>query len=125
MRKEVENWWKQAKKDLDSAEKNRSIAEHHLVAFLCHQSVEKALKSKIINASRVRYVEGHSLISLGREAKLPQEFFNGLRKLAPQYVISRYPNATEDIPYELYDDNASKEFLKIAKGVLLWIEKHL
>ena len=48
MRKEVEEWWKQALKDLDSAEKNLNIEEFYLTAFLCQQSVEKALKALYI-----------------------------------------------------------------------------
>ena len=48
MRKEVEEWWKQALKDLDSTEKNLNIEEFYLTAFLCQQSVEKALKALYI-----------------------------------------------------------------------------
>ena len=45
MREEVNRWWKQSLKDLESAKKNFSIDEYYVSAFLCQQAVEKALKS--------------------------------------------------------------------------------
>ena len=67
MRKEVEHWWLQAVKDLDSAQKNLDIEEYHLTAFLCHQSVEKALKAVYMHKLKQSPGATHSLIFLGRE----------------------------------------------------------
>lgn len=125
MRKEIENWWKQAEKDFDSAKKNFEISEYYLTAFLCQQAVEKGLKAFILAKTREKRIEGHSLVYLGKEAKLPPNFFPGLKKLSPQYFLSRYPDVTEDVPYELYDEKLAKEFLDIARGVLEWIRKRL
>lgn len=52
MRKETENWWKQAEEDLDSAQKNLEIKKYYLVAFLSQQAVEKGLKALILFKSK-------------------------------------------------------------------------
>lgn len=44
MKKEVENWWKQAQRDLESSEKNIAIKQFYVSAFMSQQATEKALK---------------------------------------------------------------------------------
>ena len=41
MREEINNWLKQARKDLEVAEKNFQIKEYYASAFWCQQAVEK------------------------------------------------------------------------------------
>ena len=48
MRKEVRNWFAQALKDLETAERNIDIGEYYASAFFAHQAVEKALKALYI-----------------------------------------------------------------------------
>jgi len=124
MRTEIKNWLMQAEEDLDSAEKNFEINKHYLVSFLCQQAVEKGLKALILAKSREKPI-GHSLIYLGKLAGVPKKYFSELKKLSPQYFISRYPDISEDIPYELYDEESSKNFLKIAREVIEWIKGQL
>ena len=125
MRKEIENWWKQGTNDLEKAKILFNSRKFDGTAFFCQQAVEKALKAIILLKSREKKVEGHSLVHLGRLAGVPQTFFSGLKQLSPQYFISRYPDVTEDVPYELYDEKLAAEFLHIADEVLRWIEKRL
>ena len=94
-------------------------------AFYCHEAVEKALKAVILLKTKEKKIQIHSLIYLGKEACVPQSFFPGLRKLSPQYMLSRYPDVSEEAPYELYDEGSGKEFLGIAEQVIQWTEKHL
>ncbi len=42
-----------------------------------------------------------------------------------EIFLSRYPDASEEVPFELYDRASADEFLAIAKGVLEWTEKQL
>ena len=124
MRKEIDNWLKQANKDLEVAEKNFEIKEYYSAVFWCQQSIEKGLKALIINKTKDKAI-GHSLVQLGKEAKVPNDFFSKLKKLSPQYFLARYPDASEDIPFELYDEKITKEFLDISKEVLSWINNQL
>jgi HEPN domain-containing protein len=45
MRKEIENWWKQAKRDLITAEHCKDSGDYYACAFFCQQSIEKGLKA--------------------------------------------------------------------------------
>ena len=125
MRKEIENWWRQAEKDLEKAQWLADGEHFDGTALFCQQAVEKALKALILRTTREKKIEGHSLVHLGKMAKVPARFLPGLRKLSPQYFVSRYPDVTEEAPYELYDEALAKEFLSIATGVLKWIKQQL
>lgn len=125
MREEVTNWWKQAQKDLESASKNLEIEEYYITAFLSQQATEKALKALYIHKLKESSGQTHSLIFLGKSVGIPDEFFSGLRKLSPDFVITRYPDAAQGVPYELYDDEIAKERLKIAEKVIKWVQTEL
>ncbi len=75
MRKEVGEWWKQALKDFESAEKNLGICEYHITTFLCQQSVEKSLKALYIHKLKDSPGKTHSILYLGREIGIPKENF--------------------------------------------------
>ena len=125
MRKEAELWWKQSVEDLKSAEENLKIERYYLVAFLCHQAVEKALKGLYIEKLRESPGATHSLIFLGRKVGIPADLMGHLRKLTPDFLIARYPNAAHGLPYELYDRGMAEERLKFAREVLRWVEETL
>lgn len=125
MRREAELWWRQAREDLQSAEVNLRAGRYYLVAFLSHQAVEKALKALYLEKLRESPGATHSLVSLGKKVGIPEELFPHLRKLAPDFVLSRYPNAAHGLPSELYDREMAEERLRLAREVLEWVEKAL
>ncbi len=96
MRKEIENWWKQGNNDLEKAKVLFKSKNYDGTSFYCQQAVEKTLKALILLKSKEKNIEGHSLVYLGKVANLPKEYFSGLKKLSPQYFISRYPDITEE-----------------------------
>ena len=81
MRQEISNWWRQAKKDLEVAEKNYEFKEYYACAFFSQQAVEKSLKALILTQTKQK-VEGHSLVYLGKTAKVPEIIYQTLRSLA-------------------------------------------
>lgn len=125
MRKEILNWWEQAEKDLEKAQWLCTGKHFDGTALYCQQAVEKALKALILLTTKEKRIEGHSLVYLGKVAKIPPRFFPGLKKLSPQYFISRYPDMAEEAPYELYDEELASEYLSIATGVLKWIRQRI
>ncbi len=125
MRKEVRDWWLQAQRDLESAHKNLSIEEYHLTAFLCQQSVEKALKAVHIHKLKRSPGATHSLVFLGRETGIPEEYHNGLRRLSPDFVMTRDPDAAQALPHELYDEGIATERLDIARKIVEWASREL
>ena len=47
---------------------------------------------------------------------------NFLRRLAPEYTISRYPDVTDTLPYENYNLEIASEQLGRAEEVLKWLK---
>lgn len=125
MREEALNWWKQAVKDLETASKNLEIGEYYVTAFFSQQATEKALKSLYIHKLNESSGPTHSLLFLGKSVGIPEEFYTSLRKLSPDFVITRYPDAAHGIPYDLYDEEIGMERLKISRKVLKWVELEL
>ena len=125
MRKEIENWWKQAEHDLKSAEYNFEGNILDLAAFCCQQSVEKALKAYILFTKKESPGPIHSLIRLGKIAEVPKEYLAFLRQLTPEYYLSRYPDAVEDVPYELYEKDDISVFINKTRELLQWINIHM
>jgi len=125
MRKEVETWWKQAERDMVSAENALRSGDYYLVAFLCQQSVEKGLKALYIKKLKESPGTVHSLIFLGKSTGIPEKFYGTLRRLSPDFIITRYPDAANGLPYELYDEEIAKERINLAKKVIKWIKVEL
>ncbi|UCE13410.1 MAG: HEPN domain-containing protein [Candidatus Heimdallarchaeota archaeon] len=100
MREEVKNWWKRAERDFLSAQKNLSIEEFHLTVFLCQQSVEKGLKALYIHLKKHYFDPTQSLIYLGKEVEIPEQFLSFLRTLNPEFITTRYPDAAFGVPLD-------------------------
>jgi HEPN domain-containing protein len=83
MRSEALNWWKQALKDLETASKNLEIKEYYVTAFFSQQATEKALKALYLYKLKESSGPTHSLIFLGKNVGIPEEFYSSLRKLSP------------------------------------------
>jgi HEPN domain-containing protein len=125
MRKEIENWWKQAEHDMEVAAYNLKGGMLDAAAFYCEQSIEKALKAFIMLTQKRSPGAIHSLLKLGKIAEIPEEFYVLLKKLTPEYYLSRYPDVAEDVPYLLYKEQLVKDLIDEAKGVLAWIRTQM
>lgn len=125
MRKEVEQWWKQAKKDLDTARHCNSSEDYYACAFFCHQAVEKGLKALYIEKIRASPGATYSLIYLATEIEMPDVFFSFLRQITPVFVTTRYPDAAYGVPYELYDETIAGEILDKSSEVIEWVASQI
>lgn len=121
VRKEVENWWKQAEEDFSSAKFNFDGKKYYLAVFLCQQAVEKGLKAYFLKVKRTSAGLTHSLVYLATEIKMPKKFFSFLRRLTPQFVDTRYPDASYGVPSEFYDDEFALEFIEGTEEVMEWL----
>lgn len=119
IREEALDWWREAQHNLRQAIKNYEIEEYSVSAFLCHQVAEKALKALyIVKKSRLP-PRGHDLIKLGRVLEA-EEIMDELKILNPHYTISRYPNAANTVPSELYSKEIAERCIRAAEKVLHW-----
>jgi HEPN domain-containing protein len=125
MRKEVERLWQQAEEDLEVAEKNFKLKEYYVVAFFCQQSVEKALKTLFKIKKSKDSGKTHSLIYLAEEIGAPKKFYNFLRNLTPEFIMTRYPDISEEVPYKLYDAETTKDYLDKSKELMKWAKNQI
>jgi len=95
MNKEIAlKWFKQAKHDLEIAEKNISIGGYDIAAFLSHQSIEKLLKS-IFALEGKKIPKIHYIEDLGKRLNLSNQILDKVIDLTGDYTIARYPDVTE------------------------------
>lgn len=114
-------WLRQAKHDLEMAGKNLEIGGFDIAAFLSHQAVEKLLKAIIISDGG-KPPRTHYLDELAVAAGMP-EIGDDVIELTEDYMISRYPDVSEDAPFEEYDRNIASEKVLIATGIFLKAEQ--
>ncbi len=123
MRKDVENWRKQAQRDLRVAHKLFKVKEYYAVAFFCQQAVEKALKAVYI-LKHNRLIKVHDLVRLARELQAPEEVILSCAAITPVYVEVRYPESDE-LPAHKVDSSKAKDLLRLSKEVLRWVQQNL
>jgi HEPN domain-containing protein len=125
MRKEAENFLKQAESDFKNAKILMGSGGYDLVAFLSHQIAEKAIKAYIIVKKEESPPKTHNLKEFGDFADVPVKISFSLRDLTPHYIVSRYPDAAGGVPAEVYTRDASKLLLEKAEEVLEWVKKSI
>jgi HEPN domain-containing protein len=57
----------------------------------------------------------HSLTELGDGIGVPADLRRHLASLAPDCTVSRYPDAANAVPYELYDQETAREKVRAAE----------
>lgn len=125
MRPEAERWFLQSKEELETAKISFNNEKWFAAAFWCQQSVEKALKALFLVKKKESPGTTHSLTYLGRELAVPSEYQNLLKDLTTEYYLSRYPDATEDIPYKNYTKEEVQKYLSLAEKMVKWAEQQL
>ncbi len=121
IREEIKNLWKQANADLKTADNSLKSGDYYASVFWCQQAIEKSLKGYIILTKRETPLHIHSLIKLGRIAKIPKKYEKILKDISPEYYLTRYPDVSEDVPYELYDKDDAQKKLNDSKEILKWV----
>ncbi|MEW6062848.1 MAG: HEPN domain-containing protein [Nanoarchaeota archaeon] len=124
MRKEIEDWVKQALADLRKAEVLINSKNFDGAVFFCQQAVEKSLKALYMLKLK-EIPKGHSIIYFAQKVNVPKEMLSGIRDLNPEYLITRYPDMAAGIPAELYDAEIANRHKKTAEQVLKWVEQKI
>ena len=118
----AKKWLKQALHDLRMAEKNIEIEGYDVAAFLAHQAIEKLLKA-IFAARGAKIPKTHYIDELARELGIEQEISDSISELTIDYTFSRYPDVSELVPYEAYNEEIAREKVKIASGIFDSLKK--
>jgi HEPN domain-containing protein len=115
MNKDIaKKWYQQALHDLDIAEKNLDIEGYDIAAFLAHQSIEKLFKGILILEGK-QAPKTHNLERLAELLNLPSSISDAVLDFIEDYILSRYPDASIDLPYLQYDLEVSKSKVGNAK----------
>ncbi len=122
MRDDIKVWWKQAEDDLDSAKANFEIKQYRVASLLAQQALEKALKALYIKRFN-ELKKTHDLVFLANKLDLPEDLRGVCKELDPLYLQTRYPDATGNLPSELFDKADTFNFISLADEVMEWIEK--
>jgi Uncharacterized conserved protein related to C-terminal domain of eukaryotic chaperone, SACSIN len=109
-------WFKQAQHDLLIAGRNVNIEGYDTAAFLAQQAVEKALKSVFALHGKA-IPKTHYIDDLANKLELPPDIIDKILDLTPDYTLSRYPDVSSTIPFEMYDESLAME--KVAKAKII------
>ncbi|MEM2438921.1 MAG: HEPN domain-containing protein [Candidatus Bathyarchaeia archaeon] len=128
MRRETFLWLIQAERDLKKAVNDLRTEDWDSAAFWSQQAAEKSLKALLIDGGKV--YRGHDLLemahiirdNLGIDVEV---IMDDLRELTIHYTISRYPNAANAVPSELYTKDRAEELVTRARRVLEWVKRNL
>jgi|SRR3989338_7359222 len=124
MRKESEQWLKQAQEDLETATIDFKNARYYACSFWSQQAAEKALKSLHLEIKKEPMM-GHSLLFLAKTLAAPRAILENCAVLNPEYAVSRYPDAAAGVPAEVHTEQISSTHLQKAGEVLQWVKQKL
>jgi len=125
MRPEAERWFLQSAEELETAKVSFTGSKWFAVSFWCQQAAEKALKALFIVKKKESPGATHSLTFLGRELNIPKEYWNLLRDLTKEYYLSRYPDASEDVPFKMYTKEDAERCLHQCEKLIQWVKLQL
>lgn len=120
MNPQAENWLKQAKYDLETAEELFRLNRWAACALHAQQAAEKALKALIVaNVGGGVPPRIHSIQKLADIANITADMPEDAIKLDDVYIASRYPEAAGFVvPYELIDEDKAETTLTTASEIV-------
>ncbi|MBN2594949.1 MAG: HEPN domain-containing protein [Sedimentisphaerales bacterium] len=124
MDKRSREWLKQADYDIDTAEYMFTGGKFFYAVFMCHLSVEKAIKGLYQQRLKETPPKTHNLVYLLKKINIrPAETVGKfIVKLNEASVVTRYPEDIEKLQ-EQYTKDVTKNILEESKKVLEWIKK--
>ena len=126
MREEVRRLWLQALEDLETAKVMLETRRYYASAFFSHQAAEKALKAIFIHLKREISPNTHNLLELLEHLNIDdEEVVDAAMELNPEYVVSRYPDAANGIPAQMYNERIAKERYKKALRIVEYCRERL
>jgi len=126
----IQYWLDLSNYDLDTAKAMLETKRYLYVGFMCHQTIEKALKALIALkcAQDELPPKSHNLLRLsdisGINAKMTSEQSLVLDTLNPLNIEARYPDYKDFLVAKLTNDYC-KNLLKETEELLCWIKQQL
>jgi len=126
MEKRTEEWLRQSDYDLETAEAMYGSGRHIYAVFMCHLSIEKALKGLLYERLQEIPPKSHSLVLLltKLEERPPENLGRFIVKLSEASIPTRYPEDLAKVQRD-YPADVTRELLDRGKEVAAWIKKQL
>ena len=128
MQDKVEYWLDLADEDLKVADSMLKAKHYLYVGFMCHLTIEKALKAVVAHVTEGLPPKIHNLPVLAEKAlledKMGEEQFDFIRELNPLNIEGRYPSYKEQVSQILSKEYCEK-LIKRTEEMLCWIKQQL
>lgn len=126
MAKAPQEWFKQAEYDIRTAEYLFDGRRYVYAVFMCHLSVEKALKGLYQKRLGKMPPKVHNLIFLVEtiSLKLPEDLFHWVFSLNRVSIPTRYPEDLKGMQKN-YNKRKTAEIIQKTREVLRWLKKEL
>lgn len=126
MRNKFQEWFRQADYDMDTADAMFASGRYFYAVFMCHLSLEKALKGLIANRLDELPPKTHNLLYLLNMLALqpPSALERFIARLNTASVATRYPDDLAKMQ-AAYTENVTKELIMKSKEVLEWAKTQL
>lgn len=126
MEKRTQEWFRQSDYDMDTAEYMFQGGRYLYVVFMCHLSIEKALKGLYFEKLREIPPKVHNLVYLLKkiDIKPPEKPGKFIVKLNEANIATRYPEELGKIQ-QIYTKPVADDFLAKTREVIAWIKTQL
>ncbi|WP_457753559.1 HEPN domain-containing protein [Thermococcus sp.] len=126
MRNEAKLLWEQALEDLKTAKALIEVKRYYASVLFSQQAAKKTLKALYIEGRREFPPKTHSLLRLSNELGIKdEEVIDALLDLNPEYIVTRYPDAADEVPARIYNERMAVEHLEKAKKVIEFCRQKL
>ena len=119
-----DEWFKQADYDMDTAEFMFSGERYFYSVFMCHLSIEKALKGLYIRKFKDAPPKTHNILYLLEfiDIDLLEDMYDFVFTLNRVSVLTRYPDNLQKM-LEDYNKEKTNEILGKSKELLRWLKE--
>jgi len=114
----IARWVRQADRDLENAKKNLDIEAYDVSLILCEQAAEKMLKALYIKERHEEPPRTHSLRKLIELTDMPDEALKLVAELDSYYLVLRYPDVGDIVPYENVDREDAEDGIDKAEQIV-------
>lgn len=123
MAKDPKEWLKQADYDIDTADSLFDAGRYIYTVFMCHLSIEKALKGLFMEKLNKEPPKIHDLVFFLKKLILepPDDMRDFIHDLNSVSVPTRYPDDLARMMKD-FDKTKTQTVLKQTKGALKWLK---
>jgi HEPN domain-containing protein len=126
MAKDQKEWFRQADYDMETAQALFDAGRYIYAVFMCHLSIEKALKGLYFKKHGEHAPKTHNLVFLIEQSEIecPENMKKFIARLNRESVVTRYPDDIRRMSV-IYKDKITKEIISDTREALEWLREKL